>query len=30
MADEYVEIEDLANTTKAIALAIIRWCGTAD
>jgi len=27
MADEYVEIEQLMDTTKALALAIIRWCG---
>lgn len=26
MADEFVEIEQLINTTKAIALAIMRWC----
>ncbi len=27
MADEYVEIEQLIDTTKALALAIMRWCG---
>ncbi|UCE16786.1 MAG: ArgE/DapE family deacylase [Candidatus Bathyarchaeota archaeon] len=26
MADEFVEIEQLINTTKALALAIMRWC----
>jgi acetylornithine deacetylase len=28
MADEYVEIGELVNTAKALALAIMRWCGT--
>jgi len=27
MADEYVETEELCSTTKALALAIMRWCG---
>jgi acetylornithine deacetylase len=27
MADEYVEIEELVNTAKALALTIMRWCG---
>jgi len=26
MADEFVEIDELINTTKVIALAILRWC----
>ena len=30
MADEYVDIDELLNTTKALALAIMRWCGVAD
>jgi acetylornithine deacetylase len=30
MADEYVEISELVDTTKALALAIMRWCGTAN
>ncbi len=28
MADEYVDIDELMNTTKALALCIMRWCGT--
>jgi acetylornithine deacetylase len=28
MANEYVDIDELMNTTKAIALCIMRWCGT--
>ncbi len=28
MADEFVEIGQLLDTTKALALAIMRWCGT--
>ena len=28
MADEYVDIDELMNTTKAMALCIMRWCGT--
>jgi acetylornithine deacetylase len=27
MADEFVEIGELVDTTKALALAIMRWCG---
>jgi acetylornithine deacetylase len=27
MADEFVAIEELVNTTKVLALAIMRWCG---
>ena len=27
MADELVSIKELINTTKALALAIVRWCG---
>ncbi len=27
MADEFVDIEELVNTTRALALAIVRWCG---
>jgi acetylornithine deacetylase len=30
MADEYVDIGELVNTTKGLALAIMRWCGVAD
>jgi acetylornithine deacetylase len=30
MADEYVEIGELVDTTKALALAIMRWCGVAN
>jgi acetylornithine deacetylase len=29
MADEYVEVEELADTAKAIALCVMRWCGVA-
>ncbi len=29
MADEFVDIEELLNTTKVLALAIMRWCGLA-
>jgi acetylornithine deacetylase len=28
MADEYVEIGELVGTTKALALVIMRWCGS--
>ncbi len=28
MADEYVDIDELMNTTKVMALCIMRWCGT--
>ena len=27
MANEFVEIDELINTTKVLALAILRWCG---
>jgi acetylornithine deacetylase len=27
MADEFIEIGELVDTTKALALAIMRWCG---
>ena len=27
MADELVSFKELINTTKALALAIVRWCG---
>jgi len=30
MADEYVEIEELVDTTKALAVAIMRWCGVGE
>jgi acetylornithine deacetylase/succinyl-diaminopimelate desuccinylase-like protein len=30
MADEYVDMGELLNTTNALALAIMRWCGVAD
>jgi acetylornithine deacetylase len=29
MADEFVEIDELVDTAKAIALCIMRWCGVA-
>ena len=28
MADEYIEIKELLDLTKIIALLILRWCGT--
>lgn len=27
MADEYVEIDELVDTAKVLAVAIMRWCG---
>ena len=27
MADEFVEVGQLVNTTKVLALAVMRWCG---
>jgi len=28
MADECVDVDELMNTVKALALCIMRWCGT--
>ena len=30
MADEYVEIDELVDTAKVLAVAIMRWCGVRD
>jgi hypothetical protein len=30
MANEFVEIDELVNTAKAIALCIMRWCVVAN
>jgi acetylornithine deacetylase len=30
MADEYVEIDDLMNATRALALVVMRWCGVVE
>jgi acetylornithine deacetylase len=30
MADEYVEVDELVKTAKAVALVIMRWCGVVE